>query len=115
MNKRKVGAGFEKLAAEFLESKGYQILAMNFRRRQGEIDIIARDGEYIVFCEVKYRTGSGTGHPFEAVNYYKQRSIIGTAKYFLYKYHYPEDTPCRFDVIGFIDGRIEHQKDAFWA
>ena len=52
-NKRRVGAEYEKLAGEYLKSCGYEILEYNFRCRAGEVDIIARDREYLVFCEVK--------------------------------------------------------------
>ena len=113
MNKREIGSGFEQLAAAYLAEKGYQILCMNFRHRRGEIDIIAQDGEYLVFCEVKYRTNTESGHPLEAVDRRKQSRIIGAARYYLYKNHYPEDTPCRFDVIGFTNGHAEHLEDAF--
>ena len=55
MNKREVGASHEKLAGAYLETQGYLILEYNFRSRRSEIDIVARDGEYLVFVEVKYR------------------------------------------------------------
>ena len=51
-NQRSVGARYEQVAGKYLEQQGYQILQYNYRCRQGEIDIIARDGEYLVFCEV---------------------------------------------------------------
>ena len=57
-NQRSVGARYEQVAGKYLEQQGYQILQYNYRCRQGEIDIIARDGEYLVFCEVKYRNNS---------------------------------------------------------
>ena len=52
-NHRKTGTRYERIAGEYLKSKGYEILEYNYRSRTGEIDIIARDGEYLVFCEVK--------------------------------------------------------------
>ena len=55
-NQRSVGARYEQVAGKYLEEQGYQILQYNYHCRQGEIDIIARDGEYLVFCDVKYRT-----------------------------------------------------------
>ena len=55
MNRRETGSRYEKQAAVYLEQKGYEILEMNFRCRRGEIDLVARDGEYLVFVEVKYR------------------------------------------------------------
>ena len=67
-NQREKGAYWEQKAGAYLESIGYEILEYNFRCRMGEIDIIARDGDYLVFCEVKYRAGTGKGYPAEAVD-----------------------------------------------
>ena len=57
----KTGAEYEQKAGAYLEEQGYEILEYNFRCRAGEIDIVARDGEYLVFCEVKYRASGGGG------------------------------------------------------
>ena len=62
-NKRRTGTEYERRAGAYLEERGYEILEYNFRCRMGEIDIIARDGEYLVFCEVKYRLDARSGHP----------------------------------------------------
>ena len=72
-NKRQIGTEKEKLAGAYLEQNGYEIIEYNFRCKQGEIDIVAKDGEYLVFCEVKYRSNIKKGTPFEAVDYKKQR------------------------------------------
>lgn len=113
MNKRQAGTAYEKMAARWLSDQGYQILEQNFYCRQGEIDLIARDGRYLVFIEVKYRRDLLTGHPAEAVGPYKQRRIIRTALYYRYKNRIPEDQACRFDVISILGDEIEHIKDAF--
>lgn len=55
-NQRQIGREYEKMAAEYLEACGFQILSCNYRCRYGEIDLIAKDGEVLVFCEVKYRS-----------------------------------------------------------
>ena len=55
-NQRQIGREYEKMAAEYLEASGFQILSCNYRCRYGEIDLIAKDGEVLVFCEVKYRS-----------------------------------------------------------
>ncbi|MBQ6469470.1 MAG: YraN family protein [Lachnospiraceae bacterium] len=115
MNKRKIGSQFEQLTARYLESQGYRILETNFRCRQGEIDIIARDGIYLVFLEVKYRGDKESGDPMEAVDRKKQKKIVRTAKYYLYQHDLPEDTPCRFDAAGIADGRMILMKNAFEA
>ena len=74
-NRRRTGARYEQTAGRYLETKGYQILEYNYRCRRGEIDIIARDQECLVFCEVKYRSGPGAGDAAEAVDAKKQRKL----------------------------------------
>lgn len=66
-NRRAIGTEYETLAGEYLTRHGYQILCRNFHCRQGEIDIIARDRDYLVFIEVKYRRDEHEGDPAEAV------------------------------------------------
>lgn len=113
MNKRQTGTAYESQAAEYLEKKGYHILERNYRCRQGEIDLIAMDGSYLVFVEVKYRSGRSKGHPAEAVNIKKQRRIIRTAGYYCYEHRIPEDHPSRFDVVSILEGETEHIENAF--
>ena len=113
MNKRKVGAAYEKIAAHYLERQGYQILAYNYRCRFGEIDLIVRDGRYLVFAEVKYRADDSRGNALEAVNVRKQATIRRVAQHYLMQHHFPEDTPCRFDVVGITGDKISLVRDAF--
>ena len=76
MNTRQTGNVYEQMAADYLEKQGMRILERNFRRgRNGEIDIIGRDGKYLVFVEVKFRADSTVGNPFEALTSAKQRTI----------------------------------------
>ena len=110
---RRMGTAYEKQAADFLQKKGYQILQTNFYSRYGEIDLIARQGKYLVFVEVKYRKNDAGGHPLEAVDVRKQRRICKTAGYYCLRYGYAEGTPCRFDVIGILGTEIIHVEDAF--
>ena len=63
MNKRQLGSEKEKLAAEYLQERGYEIVTCNYRCRQAEIDIIAKKEEYLIFIEVKYRKKSVCGFP----------------------------------------------------
>lgn len=112
-NKRTIGKDYEELAAAFLTKQGLTIIGKNYRDRQGEIDLIARDGEYLVFVEVKYRKNGKKGDPAEAVGYYKQQHIKNTARYYLYQNRYGEDTPCRFDVIAILKDEIRWIQDAF--
>lgn len=110
---RKRGAQYEKMAADHLKEKGFQILEHNFSSRFGEIDIVARDGRYLVFVEVKYRATDSGGHPLEAVDMRKQRRIGKTAEFYLLRYGYGEDTPCRFDVVGIAGNEMIHVQNAF--
>ena len=104
-NNRAIGSKFEKEAGAYLKKHGYEILEYNYRCRVGEIDIIARDDEYLVFCEVKYRNGSSGGHPLEAVGVKKQRTIARCAGIYLV-YHGLCEVACGFDVIGFLYDEI---------
>ncbi len=112
-NKRSLGSEKEQIAEKYLRERGYRILERNFRCRQGEIDLIGRDGKYLVFIEVKYRADGRAGAPEEAVNRAKQRTILQVARYYLYRNRFPEYTPCRFDVVGIIGDEIRLTKDAF--
>lgn len=89
----------EKLAKRFLKERDYQIICQNFRARQGEIDIIAKDkGDTLVFVEVKTRTSLEYGNPSEAVDKTKIEHMLKTAKYFLYTSKL-KNKNIRFDVI----------------
>ena len=85
MNRRKEGAYYENLVAEYLKTQGYEILEKNYRCRIGEIDLIAKEGETLVFVEVKYRRSSEAGDPAEAVDYRKQKKISRVAEYYCWK------------------------------
>ena len=80
-----IGRKYEEKAAELLEKQGYFILERNYRCKQGEIDLIGKEGEYLCFIEVKYRRGLSYGSPLEAVTKAKQRKISRTALYILPK------------------------------
>lgn len=112
-NKRCLGAGKEKIAADFLREQGYTILDKNFFCHGGEIDIIASEGDYLVFVEVKYRKNTRYGYPEEAVTAVKMKRIIKAARYYMYKNHYNENIPCRFDVVGILDDEIRLTRNAF--
>ena len=113
MSKRSVGSEYEALAARFLEKEGYTILEKNFCCRQGEIDLIAREGESLCFVEVKYRTSRHSGDALEAVTPLKQARIIRTARVYLMARGLGEEIKCRFDVVGIMPGNIRLVRDAF--
>lgn len=111
-NKRAVGTLYEKQACEYLKNKGYKILICNYRCKCGEIDIIAEDGAYLVFCEVKYRKTGKKGNPLEAVTLSKQRTISKCAMMYMLS-HGLTEVPCRFDVVGILGDEITLLKNAF--
>ena len=112
-NKRHTGQHYEKMAADYLQKAGLKLLKQNFYCRQGEIDLILRDGPMLVFVEVKYRSSRTMGDPAEAVIPSKQRRIRSTAQYYLYSCGYGEETRCRFDVICILGDQISWIRDAF--
>ena len=103
MNTREIGAQKEQQVCAYLLSMGVDIKERNFRCRQGEVDIVGYDGDYLVFFEVKYRSSSRKGSAAEAVGYTKQKKICRVADYYRMIHRCTEDTPIRFDVIA-IDG-----------
>lgn len=89
----------EMAATRFIEKKGYTVLEKNYRKKFGEIDIIARKDDYLVFIEVKTRTGTSHGSPFEAITYRKQKQISRVAQCYLQEKQL-HDTAARFDVVA---------------
>lgn len=111
-NNRKIGTKYEQNAIAFLKKKGYHILNKNFFCKFGEIDIVAQDNEYLVFVEVKYRSNSSMGLALESITTAKRQKLIKTAEYYLYV-NKRFDCPCRFDVIAFDNGSVQHIENAF--
>ena len=122
--RKKTGRGEEPLgrrgeayARKMVEQRGLVVLSQNFRTPRGEVDLIAQEGDTIVFIEVKTRLSQQFGQPFESVGPVKQRKIAGAAQSFLKRF---DPLPaCRFDVISITQkGRhLEAQwiRDAFEA
>ncbi len=111
-DRRHIGSRYENMAAEYLKRQGVTILEQNYHGRQGEIDLIGKDGDYLVFIEVKYRRTVSHGAPAEAVTSCKQRRIRMTAQYYLYSRRYGS-VPCRFDVVCILGGEIQWIRNAF--
>ena len=103
-----VGTQGEQRAAAFLRKLGYRIVRKNYRCRGGEIDIIARDGNTLVFVEVKTRVKGGYELPEASVTGRKKQRLRRAARHFMRAYHLGDCT-FRFDVIG-----VEHRVDADW-
>jgi putative endonuclease len=96
-----LGAHGERIAVAYLTRAGLRVLDRNWRCREGELDVVARDAGSIVFCEVKTRRGTGYGRPVEAVTAAKQRRLRVLAHRWLAAHdeHAPE---IRFDVVGVL-------------
>ena len=112
-NKRQTGSRYEQMAAEYLKQQGYRILEMNFRCRDGEVDIVAEEASCLVFVEVKYRSSEKYGLPQEAVTRRKQRSISRVAQFYRVRYRVREDVSSRFDVVAILNGEIRLYQNAF--
>ena len=116
MTNKQLGYKGEKLAERYLISKGYEILCNNYHCEYGEVDIIAKDGEYIVFVEVKTRRSDLYGRPILAVDKKKQKRLIDIAWYYLKSKDCMNFQP-RFDVIEIVKitdrYEINHVSNAF--
>lgn len=111
---KKTGAIGEKAAEEFLRKKGYQILERNFQTRFGEIDIICRKNNVVIFIEVKTKSGDAFGEPWEMVNRHKLQQVKNMGEVWNIKNNW--QGLCRVDVVGvWLDGgevdKIEHWED----
>lgn len=118
MSTREIGKIYEELASDYLINNNYKILAKNYQKRSGEIDIIAQKNDIISFVEVKYRSTSTFYSPREAVTFSKQQKIIKTAEYYIFEnfsknncnYNY------KFDIIEIVgkEKLINHIENAFY-
>ncbi|MCS7173904.1 MAG: YraN family protein [Armatimonadetes bacterium] len=118
MNRRRIGAGAEEAAADLLRRKGYRLLDRNVRFPFGELDLVCEQAGVVVFVEVKARSGTAHGHPFEAVTPRKQKQLGRLALAYLQRKGFV-NRPCRFDVVAVhLDPegrpvRVEVLQDAF--
>ncbi len=108
----------EDAARAFLRDKGMDVLTRNWRGRRGELDLVCKDGDTLVFVEVKTRDRAGMATPHDALTAEKRRRLSRAAAEYLSR-HDAWDTPCRFDLVAVTvggDGRgadIEHVENAF--
>lgn len=114
MNTTTQGRQAETQAAHYLEQKGYQLVTRNFRTIRGEIDIVARTKNMLVFVEVKQRTSQAFGGPLAAVTRTKQLRIAQAAIQFLKMHPSVKYDEIRFDVICILPGEIQHIEAAFF-
>lgn len=113
MNNRRKGSIREHLAAAYLAEQGLEILEYNYRTARGEIDLVARERDTLVFVEVKYRKDSRMGFPQEAVTRSKQQTIRQTAAVYLAERTEGAGYPCRFDVVAVLGEEITWIRNAF--
>ena len=108
----------EDAAARYLESRGLRVIERNWRHRQWELDLVCRDGDTLVFVEVKTRRAGGMGSPADGLTRAKRARLVKAAGQYLTK-HDLWDAPCRFDLAGVTDTGtsmdVEHIINAFEA
>jgi len=115
MDRRQTGSLAENSACAFLESNGFSIVARNFQRRVGELDVVARAGDLLVIAEVRTRSSDRYGGAAASVSGAKQRRIAATAALFLQRHRELRACRVRFDVIVVRDGGCQWLKHAFDA
>ena len=119
LNKKKtskaLGQDAETLACQFLKNKGLYLVQKNYQIYGGEIDLIMRDNQFLIFVEVKMRTANKHGDTLEAITPIKRKRIIRTANHYLAKHQLSENIAARFDVIGInaISNDIQWIQNAF--
>ena len=111
--RRALGEAGERAAAEWYTASGYEIVAANWRCRDGEIDLVVRRGRLFVFCEVKARTSEAFGAPVEAVGRTKQARLRRLAARWLEEAAPVRPGAIRFDVVSVLAGQIEVIEGAF--
>lgn len=119
-SRQKLGRWGEQLAAKHLEAEGYELLERNWRCRRGEIDLVARGGDVLVFVEVKTRRGRDYGTPEEGITSYKAKRLLELSQRYLLE-HDLEDVEWRVDLVAVeLDPqgkllRCEHVPNIVWA
>ncbi|HXT02141.1 MAG TPA: YraN family protein [Elusimicrobiota bacterium] len=113
MTRLETGQNAEALAAAFLQAKGMTIIEKNFRAKVGEIDIIAKDQDEVIFVEVRARASRDFGGAAASVGGAKRRKLIRAARLWLQARNW--DGACRFDVVAVDGGKLEHLPAAFDA
>lgn len=111
-NRRETGLAQEDRAARYLEQQGLQLIERNFNCRVGEIDLIMKDGDTLVFVEVRYRTRTDFMDPVTSVNYRKQKKLLRSAATYLKYRGLTDRVPCRIDVLG-IRRNADHAEGEF--
>ena len=107
-----IGKKGENLAEEFLQQKGYAIVARNYRYKRSEIDLIVQKENWLVFVEVKMRSSEAYGFPEESVHDAKRKKMLEGAAQYLAETNWQGNV--RYDIIAIHKNEIEHFEDAFY-
>lgn len=112
---QQAGQQAEHKALNYLMEQGLKLITQNYSCRLGEIDLIMRDGSYLVFIEVRFRSNMSFGDGVASITYAKRQKIIKTTSHYMIKHNIQEKFPIRFDVIAIngTSGSISWIKDAF--
>jgi len=113
---QQTGHAAEDLACHYLTERGLCVLTRNIKCRAGEIDIVARDQNILVFVEVRSRSNTHYGAAAETIGPHKQKRLVRTAQFWLphlVRRHFINPPPCRFDIITLNGGRLCWHQDAF--
>ncbi len=113
---KQIGNHYEQAAKAFLQKQGLIVLEQNFHSYRGEIDLICRDRDTLVFVEVRYRQKTQFANSIESVGYQKRKHLTQSATFFLQRRGWTDKYPCRFDVVAMKDdplNPIEWIKNAF--
>ncbi len=111
--KRSIGEQAESRAEQYLSQQGLRCLEKNYRCKYGEIDLIMRDSEFLVFIEVRFRKTEKFGNPTETVTLKKQQRIVTTARHYIQSHSFAQEMPCRFDIVGMSSNELLWTKAAF--
>ena len=111
------GTAGENIAAKYLQTKGYELLTVNYRFEKAELDLICKDKDTIVFVEVKSRSGTEFGYPEQAVSKTKQKHMARAAEQYIYEQKHTGDI--RYDIVAVLfkpkeKAEILHFEDAFF-
>lgn len=109
-DKRIKGDEKERLAEEYLAARGFRLIERNFLCKSGEIDLIMKDQDSLVFIEVRYRENQEFGGALASITAGKQKKLRRAAEYYLLQHFGNTPPPCRFDVVG-----IEGQDEIMWV
>lgn len=109
LTSRTTGNRAEAAVRRYLQQQGLKFVDNNISSRRGEIDLIFKDNDTLVFIEVRYRKHHQYGNPVETVTYTKQQKIIQAAKHYLHQHQLTDAVNCRFDVIGVSDNIVDHK------